>query len=608
MPLAAKDARPRFAPLVAHVAREWRRAVDARLHVYGLTEATWLPLLRIARAESPMRQNELAASLSLDGSSVVRLLDTLESSGLIERCEDQADRRAKSLALTARGRRTVDQVERVSQDIRDVVLGEVSDEELARSLRLLETVRDRLASLGAASIRRARAQAVDRPMNLDRRAVPLWLLGLFTLSGTLGMHIFVPALPAAAKDLHATPAALELTISLYILGLAVGQLVYGPASDRFGRRPTLLVGLSLFTIASVAGLFAPDTNTLILARFFQAVGGCAGLVLARAIIRDTSQSHEAARRLALTNLLVTAGPAVAPLIGGALSSLWGWRTILVGLSAMGVANFVLAWRILPETRPEAALFVSASRYARDYFGLLRSPQFLGYAIGGGCATTSLYAFVACAPFIFVDRLHVPNASVGLYLALLVSGLWLGSLLASQLIARFSLTRFVVVANAVSVVAAASLLGLLLADRATLAGIIVTMFAFSVGVGAAAPAALVKAISVNPRVTGTASGLYGSIQMAVGAVLVALAGLGANPALASALVLLGAGSRGADLFLGGSKREPRSHRAGERRGVQGCDVADLRPVWPRAGRGSASGERLPGWAARAEAAPSPLVGS
>jgi MFS transporter, DHA1 family, multidrug resistance protein len=377
-------------------------------------------------------------------------------------------------------------------------------------------------------------------MNLHRRgAVPLWLLGLFTFSGPVGMHIFVPALPAAAEDLHATPAALELTVSLYILGLAVGQLIYGPASDRFGRRPALLVGLSIFTIASIAGLFAPDIHTLVLARFFQAVGGCSGLVLARAIIRDTSQAHEAARRLALTNLLVTAGPAVAPLIGAGLGSLWGWRTILIGLSALGVANFVLAWRVLPETRPEA-LFVSASRYARDYLGLLRSRQFLGYAIGGACATTSLYAFIACAPFIFVDSLHVPSASVGLYLALLVSGLWLGSLLASQLITRFSLTRFVVVANALSVVAAASLLALLIADRATLAGIVVTMFAFSVGVGAAAPAALVQAISVNRRLTGTASGLYGSVQMAVGAALVALAGFGANPALASAAVLLAAG--------------------------------------------------------------------
>ncbi|HEY1780090.1 MAG TPA: MarR family transcriptional regulator [Roseiarcus sp.] len=157
MPLAAKDARARFAPLVAHVAREWRRAVDGRLQVYGLTEATWLPLLRIARSESPMRQNELAASLSLDGSSVVRLLDALENAGLIERCADVADRRAKSLALTSRGRRTVDKVERVSQDIRDVVLGEVSDEDLARILDRLETIRDRLLSLGE-----ARPETVER--------------------------------------------------------------------------------------------------------------------------------------------------------------------------------------------------------------------------------------------------------------------------------------------------------------------------------------------------------------------------------------------------------------------------------------------------------------
>lgn len=377
-------------------------------------------------------------------------------------------------------------------------------------------------------------------MSLDRRSVvPLWLLGLFTFSGTLGMHIFVPALPAAAKDLRATPAGLELTISLYILGLAAGQLVYGPASDRFGRRPALLAGLSIFTIASLATVFAPDIRTLILARFLQAVGGCSGLVLARAIIRDTSEAHEAARRLALTNLLVTAGPAIAPLIGGAFSDLWGWRTILMGLAALGVANFALAWRILPETRPERLAF-NASSYARDSAGLLRSRRFLGYAIGGACATTSLYAFVACAPFIFISLLQVSSASVGLYLALLVSGLWVGSLLASRLIGRFSLKRFLVVSNALSVAAAALLLALVSADRETLIGIVATMFVFSVGVGAAAPAALVQAISVNPRVTGAASGLYGAVQMAVGAALVALAGLGENPALASAIVLLAAG--------------------------------------------------------------------
>jgi MarR family transcriptional regulator for hemolysin len=163
MPAVAKDARARLAPLIAHVAREWRRAVDGRLQAYGLTEATWLPLLRIARSETPMRQNELAASLSLDGSSVVRLLDALEDAGLIERCEDRADRRAKSLVLTPRGRRTVDQVERVSLEIRNAVLGEVSDEDLGRALRLLETVRDRLLRLAD-----ARPQAAERKRSAAR--------------------------------------------------------------------------------------------------------------------------------------------------------------------------------------------------------------------------------------------------------------------------------------------------------------------------------------------------------------------------------------------------------------------------------------------------------
>ncbi len=392
-------------------------------------------------------------------------------------------------------------------------------------------------------------------MTAKRRAIaPLWLLGLFTFSGPVGMHIFVPALPAAAADLHAPASELQLTVSLYILGLAVGQLIYGPLSDRFGRRPALLTGLVIFTAASLAGLVAPDARALIAARFLQAFGGCAGLVLARAIIRDTSEGHDAARRLALMNVLVTAGPAIAPIIGGALAALWGWRAILLGLSALGVANLALAWRALPETRPDVA-HVSARSHMRAYFALLRSRRFVGYAVGGGCATTSLYAFLASAPFIFIDRLHVASAQTGVLLALLVSGVWLGSLLASRTITVLPIGRFLVGANALSLMAAAAFLALVLSDRLSLAGVIGAMFVFSVGVGAAAPAALFQAISVNPRVTGSASGLYGAAQMTVGAALVALAGLGRNPALASALVLVLSGVVAQTSFWLAGRDEP-----------------------------------------------------
>ncbi len=369
---------------------------------------------------------------------------------------------------------------------------------------------------------------------------PLWLLALVTFSGTLAMHIFVPALPIAARSLGAGIGEMQMTVSLYIFGLAVGQLVYGPLADRFGRRPVLLAGLSLYTAAGLAAALAPEVHALITARLFQAMGGCAGLVLGRSIVRDTAEAQEATRRLALMNLMVTVGPSIAPLVGGALATALGWRSIFYGLFALGIVGLLFTWRLLPETgRPGAA--VSAPVLARNYARLLRSPAFLGFSIGGGCATTSMYAFVASAPFIFVDQLHRPAHEAGLYLAILVSGVWLGSFLTSHLIARVRVDRLMIRSNALSVLAAFVLLGAALADRLSVPLIVASMFLFTVGVGMASPAALTQAIGVNPQIIGSASGLYGFTQMAVGALCTALAGMGhRNPALASALVLAGAG--------------------------------------------------------------------
>ena len=372
-----------------------------------------------------------------------------------------------------------------------------------------------------------------------RRHVALWMLALFAFSGTLGMHIFVPALPNAAVDLKASPAALQLTISLYLVGLALGQLIYGPVSDRFGRKPTLIGGLILFTLSGLAACFAQSVDALVVARLFQALGGCAGLVLARAIVRDTAAAHEATQRLALMNLMVTLGPGVAPLVGGLLAGLFGWRAIFVALCVLGAANVLCAWRLLPETGVKLASG-GAGALMRNYRRLLVSPAFVGYAIGGGCATTSLYAFIACAPFIIVGQLHRPEREIGICLALLVSGVWFGSVLTSRLVARFSLKRFLVSVNALSVAAAFVLLAVVLTGHLSLAALIGAMLVYNVGVGAAAPAALVQAISIDKHAVGSASGLYGFAQMAAGAALTALAGLGHDPALAAASVLALAG--------------------------------------------------------------------
>jgi DHA1 family bicyclomycin/chloramphenicol resistance-like MFS transporter len=374
---------------------------------------------------------------------------------------------------------------------------------------------------------------------------PLWLLTLITFSGTLAMHIFVPALPEAARTLGASVGEMQLTMSVYIFGLAVGQLAYGPLSDRFGRRPVLVAGLALYTLAGVAAAMVPDVPSLVVARLLQALGGCAGMVIGRAMVRDANLPQEAARRMATMNLMVVLGPGLAPLLGGALATAFGWRSIFYLLSALGLLNVLFALWLLPESRARTS--TGAAALARNYGKLLTSRAFLGFAIGGGCATTSMYAFIGVSPFIFAHQLGRPDYEVGIYPAILMAGVWLGSMLATRLIPHLPIHRLAVWANLVSVAAALVFLGAVLSDNLTVLLAIGPMFVFGMGAGIASPAALTQAISVNPRVIGSASGLYGFSQMGVGALCTALVGLGGNPALAAAIILAVAGVIGQAAF-------------------------------------------------------------
>ena len=378
------------------------------------------------------------------------------------------------------------------------------------------------------------------------RMPPIWLLVLITLSGTMAMHIFVPALPVATTELHASIGEMQWTISLYILGLAAGQLVYGPLSDALGRRPMLLLGLSLYTLAGVAAALAPNVHSLVAARLLQALGGCSGLVLGRAIVRDTTQADKAVRQLALMNLMMMVGPGLAPVAGGLISSSVGWRPVFWVLAGVGATTLWLTWQLLPETgKPSGRL--SAGILATDYRRLLRSPRFVGFAIGGGCATTAFYAFLATAPYIFATQLHRPLHDVGIYLGLLMGGMALGNALTGRLIRTVKLERLLLTGNAISVASAAVLLGVLLSGHLSVAAVLGLMFVFTCGAGMTSPAALTKAVSVDPHRVGSAAGLYGFTQMVVGAICTWLAAMGANPAVSALTVLLSAAALGQVAF-------------------------------------------------------------
>jgi DHA1 family bicyclomycin/chloramphenicol resistance-like MFS transporter len=352
------------------------------------------------------------------------------------------------------------------------------------------------------------------PFGVRERA-PFLLLVALTACGTMGMHVIIPALPATARALNMSIGTTQLTITLYLIGLAVGQLFYGPVSDRFGRRPVLLMGLTLFTVASVVVACAPNAGVLIGSRILQSIGGCAGLVLGRAAVRDSATPDKAAGQLAMLTLVMSMVPALAPAVGGYITAYIHWRASYVLLAAMGGLTLLVTLLILPETNRERVGGSSFGSLLSGYVTLSRSRAFLGYAIGGACSTTSFYAFMSASPFIFENVLHRPTQEVGLYYILLMGGVGAGSFGANRLSRIVTLRRGLWLANLVTI--AGALLFMLFDVFDLLSGPSVTgaVTLFMIGAGMASPFALAGSVSVNPRTIGAASGMYGFFQMGYG---------------------------------------------------------------------------------------------
>ncbi|MFT4191487.1 MAG: multidrug effflux MFS transporter [Comamonas sp.] len=367
---------------------------------------------------------------------------------------------------------------------------------------------------------------------------PLWLLALLTFCGTAAIHIFVPALPQVVQAFGTTASAARMTLSAYIIGLALAQIIYGPVADYFGRRPVLIAGMAIYAVAGAVAFLAPTIQVLIAARFFEAMGGGSGLVLGRAMVRDGSRHDEAAKRLSLMNLIVLVGPGISPLIGAGLAAATGWRSIFLVLCLLGLLNLALVWKRLPRSTRAADMRPKA--VMRNYLALLRSRRFQGYALGGGFATTAIYAYVGAAPFIFVEQLHRPAVEVAGYLAFNILGVWFGSLMASRLAGRIPLERLLIAGNLLSGLGAVAFLLVVLGGLLNVPITVLLMLVVSYGAGLASPMALTLALSQNPAATGSASGLYGFVQMVVGAFCAAASGLGGDPARAAAVVLTGSG--------------------------------------------------------------------
>ncbi len=367
---------------------------------------------------------------------------------------------------------------------------------------------------------------------------PMWLLVALACTGTLAMHMFVPALPFAAAELQVGAAEIQLSIGVYVFGLAAAQLVYGPVSDALGRRPVTLAGIAIFVAGSLACALAPTLWALLAGRLLQAIGGAGGLTLARAVVRDLAGPGGSQRSISLLNLIMLLGPAISPVLGAWVVVGLGWRAIFLTLALAALGVLAATLRRLPETAPQRRP-LDLGRIPRDLGALLRHRSFACIATGGALGSTANYAYLASAPYILTGQLGVAPVHVGWFVGGILVGALAGTWVSRWRVGRMSQAAFLMLGAGIAV--AATLGFLLMALTGTLtplrlfAATLVMMFA----AGAVSATALAASLDAVPERAGAAAGFFGAAQMALGGLCTVLVGLWPRHDLGCGLVLFGA---------------------------------------------------------------------
>jgi DHA1 family bicyclomycin/chloramphenicol resistance-like MFS transporter len=373
-----------------------------------------------------------------------------------------------------------------------------------------------------------------------------------TAIGPMALNILTPAVPGLVATFRTDPAAVQLTLSLYLLGLAAAQLVMGPLSDRFGRRPVVLAGLSLAAVSSVAALAATSIEALIVARVVQAIGASTGVVVGRAIIRDLYDRDRAAAMIGWVTTATVVAPMLAPMIGGFLDTALGWESIFAFVGLVSGVTLIGAIRVLPETQA-ASMSGGIVRFLEEARLLIATRQFCGYALCVAANSAMFFVYIGGAPHVVVTIMGRSSAVYGVWFAVASFGYMAGNFIAAQYSVRLGVDRMIWWGTLLSLLAVGveTVLVLAVPDGGPTI-IFVPQIIISIGSGFLMPNALAGAVSVRPQAAGTASGFTGFLQMGLGALSAQLVSHlldGANSALPMVLVMLGFGLACAAAFVG-----------------------------------------------------------
>ncbi len=375
------------------------------------------------------------------------------------------------------------------------------------------------------------------PSGAQRRF--LLIAGMVTALGPLSIDLYLPSLPAIQREFGATQGEIQATMASYLVGLAFGQLLYGPTADAFGRKRPLMIGLLLYLVGVLGCAFSGSAAALTGWRLLQALGGCAGGVVIRAMIRDRFETQEVARALSTLTLVMGVAPIVAPVIGGLLHTTFGWRSTfwsLAGFAALASAAF---WFGMPETRPDAPGRLAFGTLWRTYGRMLRHRRFMGYAVAGAVGQAGVFAYVCCAAFVFTEVYAVPEHRLGWMFVITGTSYIVGSQVNRHLLQHHRAEVLMRVALWAYLVFTAVLVGLLLLGWAPLPVLMALLAAILFASGFTFPNSTAVALAPFGDRAGMAASLMGTAQFVLaGALSFALGHLTMRSALPMAAAMLG----------------------------------------------------------------------
>jgi DHA1 family bicyclomycin/chloramphenicol resistance-like MFS transporter len=386
------------------------------------------------------------------------------------------------------------------------------------------------------------------------RAGLVLVLGALTAFGPVSVDLYLPAFPTIARALDTDAGAVQLSLATYMIGLAVGQVLYGRLSDIYGRRRPMVAGISLYVAASVACAAAPSVETLVGLRLLQGLGGCAGIVIARAIVRDLFEGVEAARFFARLTLVFGVAPVVAPILGAQILTIAGWRAIFGVLAAYGVACLAsVAW--LPETLPAERRRAGGVADALVSYGMvLRNRAFLAYSVSGSLGGAAMMAYLVSSPAVVIDQFGRSAQLFGLVFAANALGFIVVSQLMGRRVVRVGGARVLRAGLLAQALSGGVLLALAVAGVGGLAALLVPMLAVVSSVGAILPPSAALAMTPFPHAAGAASAVYGTLQTGLAAAAAAVvSAVSAEPATAMGVVLVGASVLASSVLLLGAPR-------------------------------------------------------